>query len=494
MINTTNIIIYIVFYFALLLIISYLAAKKSDKLSYFLGNKQSPWYLVALGMIGDSLSGVTFISVPGKVSIDGFGYFQVVLGYILGYAIIIYFLLPLYYRLNLVSIYTYLEERFGKASKRTGAIFFIVSRLLGASGRLFLTASVLQLFLFSKFNIPFYISVCIIMTLMILYTYRGGIKSLIYTDALQSTVLIAAVVFTVFSLAHGFEGDTSFLNAMQNSQYFKIWNFDVNASGFFLKQVLGGCFIAVAMTGLDQNMMQKNLTCKSLPEAQKNMAWFTVLLVIINFFFLCLGAGLYMYASQHKIELPMNADGTAMLTDKVYPFMALQHLGGFTAVLFILGITAATFSSADSVLATLTTSSYYDLFEWQHDQSFTEQKSKRYRTALHIGFALLLLLFILVFKALNSSALIDTILFLAGITYGPLLGLFFIGIFTRLQLRDRLVPLVCVGSAVFTYLLKTFSIALFGKYQIGPELIIINAIITVLGLMLISKKNELTKI
>jgi solute:Na+ symporter, SSS family len=488
MINTTNIIIYVALYFATLLIISFFASKKSDKLSYFLGNKQSPWYLVALGMIGDSLSGVTFISVPGKVAIDGFGYFQVVLGYIFGYVIIIYFLLPLYYKLNLVSIYTYLEQRFGKFSKRTGALFFIVSRLLGASGRLFLTASVLQLFLFSKFNIPFSVSVCIIMTLMILYTYRGGIKSLIYTDALQSTILIVAVVFTVFGLAKGFEQQGGFLSALNQSSYFKIWNTDVNSSGFFLKQLLGGCFIAVAMTGLDQNMMQKNLTCKSLPEAQKNIAWFTVLLVIVNFFFLCLGAGLYMYATMHQIDLPMNAEGTKVLTDKVYPFMALEHLGGVTAVFFILGITAATFSSADSVLATLTTSTYYDLFEWDKRSDFSEAKSKLYRTALHIGFAALLLIFILFFKALNNSALIDTILFLAGITYGPLLGIFFLGIFSKIQLRDQLVPIVCIAAAAITYLLKTNSKSLFGDYQIGPELIVINAIITIIGLIFISKR------
>jgi solute:Na+ symporter, SSS family len=489
MINTTNIIIYVALYFATLLIISYVAAKKSDKFSYFLGNKQSPWYLVALGMIGDSLSGVTFISVPGKVGIDGFGYFQVVLGYIFGYAIIVYFLLPLYYKLNLVSIYTYLEERFGKFSKKTGALFFIVSRLLGASGRLFLTASVLQLFLFSKFNIPFSVSVCIIMTLMILYTYKGGIKSLIYTDALQSTVLIAAVIFTVYGLSKGFENQGGFFSVLNQSSYFKIWNTDVNSAGFFLKQLLGGCFIAVAMTGLDQNMMQKNLTCKSLPEAQKNIVWFTALLVIINFFFLCLGAGLYIYAAQHQVQLPMNADGTKVLTDKVYPFMALESLGGFTAIFFILGITAATFSSADSVLATLTTSTYYDLFEWHKREDFSEQKSRLYRTVLHIGFALLLLIFILFFQILNNSALIDTILFLAGITYGPLLGLFFLGIFTKVKLKDKLVPIVCIGAATITYFLKTYSKSILGNYQIGPELILINAFITILGLSFINTRR-----
>jgi solute:Na+ symporter, SSS family len=380
MVNTTNIIIYIVFYFLVLLIISFIASKKADKLTYFVGNKQSPWYLVALGMIGDSLSGVTFISVPGKVGVDGFAYFQIVLGYILGYAIIVYFLLPLYYRLNLVSIYTYLEERFGKFSKKTGALFFIVSRLLGASGRLFLTASVLWHFLFSKFNIPFSLAVCIIMALMILYTYRGGIKSLIYTDALQSLVLIIAVLLTVWGLSSGFEAQGGFFSALNQSAYFKIWNTDPHSAGFFIKQLLGGCFIAVAMTGLDQNMMQKNLTCKSLAEAQKNMVWFTVLLVIVNFFFLCLGAGLYMYANKYSISLPMSADGVKILTDKVYPHLALEQLGGLTAVFFILGITAATFSSADSVLATLTTSTYYDLFEWHKNESFTEQKSRRYRT------------------------------------------------------------------------------------------------------------------
>jgi solute:Na+ symporter, SSS family len=487
--SATNIIIYITFYFIVLLIISYITSKKTDRLSYFIGNKQSPWYLVALGMIGDSLSGITFISVPGKVQTDGFGYFQVVVGYVIGYFIIVYFLLPLYYRMNLVSIYSYLEERFGLYSKKIGASFFIISRILGASGRLFLTAGVLHTFLFAKFNIPFTASVCIIMLLMILYTYRGGIKSLIYTDALQSTVLIIAVVSTVFVLISQSSGAVSFIDSLSQSSYTQLWNTNMNTSGFFLKQILGGCFIAVAMTGLDQNMMQKNLSCKSLKEAQKNMLWFTALLVIVNLFFLCLGAALYIYAEGHQIALPMNADGTKVLTDKVYPFLALEHLGGLTAIFFILGITAATFSSADSVLATLTTSTYYDLFEWQKNESLDEKKSRQYRTILHIGYAIVLLIAILFFKALNNSALIDTILFLAAITYGPLLGLFFVGIFTKWQLKDKWVPLICILAPVLTYIIKQYSVSHFKPYEIGPELIIINAIITIIGLFLIKKEQ-----
>jgi len=480
-------------YFGGLLLIAYLTSKNSTADSYFSGNHASPWYAVAFGMIGDSLSGVTYISVPGKVGGANFSYLQLVLGYFVGYFIISKILLPIYYKMNLISIYTYLETRFGKHTQKTGAFFFILSRILGASGRLYLAAGVIQFFVFDQIesvHIPFWLSVSVILVLMLLYTYKGGIKTLVWTDTFQSLFLVLGVVVSIAIIID--KMDIGFGQAVSNiasSEYSKTFFWDWHKSNFFLKEFIGGVFIAVAMTGLDQNMMQKNLSCKSLGEAQKNIFWFSVVMVIVNVFFLSLGVLLYQYYAHSLIDLPMNAETGKVITDKVFPNLALNHLGIFAGLIFIIGLTAATFSSADSVLTTLTTSTYVDMLEYDRNTTLTEEQKSKRRTYIHIGFAVILWLVIIVFDILNQRAIIDTILMLAGYTYGPLLGLFAIGLFTKMNLNDRLVPIICVVAPVLTYVLANYVVKPMTSYEIGNELIIINAGITVLGLLFVKRKE-----
>ena len=479
-------------YFGGLLLIAYLTSKNSTAESYFSGNHTSPWYAVAFGMIGDSLSGVTYISVPGKVGGANFSYLQLVLGYFVGYFIISKVLLPIYYKMNLVSIYTYLETRFGRHTQKTGAFFFILSRILGASGRLYLAAGVIQFFVFDQIksvHVPFWLSVSVILVLMLLYTYKGGIKTLVWTDTFQSLFLVLGVVVSIAIIID--KMDIGFGQAITNiasSDYSKTFFWDWHKPNFFVKEFIGGIFIAVAMTGLDQNMMQKNLSCKSLADAQKNIFWFSIVMVIVNIFFLSLGVLLYQYYAHAAIDLPMNAETGKIITDKVFPNLALNHLGMFAGLIFIIGLTAATFSSADSVLTTLTTSTYIDMLEYDRNTTLTdEQKSKR-RTFIHIGFALILWLVIIVFDILNQRAIIDTILMLAGYTYGPLLGLFAIGLFTKHNLNDKLVPVVCVVAPIITYILANYVVKTMTTYEIGNELILINAGITILGLIFVKKR------
>lgn len=479
----------IALYFGGLLLIAYLTSKNSTSDSYFSGNHTSPWYAVAFGMIGDSLSGVTYISVPGKVGGANFSYLQLVLGYFVGYFIISKVLLPIYYKMNLISIYTYLETRFGKHTQKSGAFFFILSRILGASGRLYLAAKVIQFFVFDQIqsvHVPFWLSVSVILGLMLLYTYKGGIKTLVWTDTFQSLFLILGVVVSITIIID--KMDIGFFQAVSNitnSKYSKTFFWDWHQSNFFIKEFIGGIFIAVAMTGLDQNMMQKNLSCKSLAEAQKNIFWFSIVMVIVNIFFLSLGVLLYQYYAHAIIDLPMNNGN--VITDKVFPNLALNHLGVFAGLVFIVGLTAATFSSADSVLTTLTTSTYVDMLEYDRNMSLTETEKTKRRTYIHVGFAVILWLVIIVFDILNQRAIIDTILMLAGYTYGPLLGLFAIGLFTKLNVKDKLVPVICVLAPVLTYVLANYIVKPLTTYQIGNELIIINASITVIGLLFIKR-------
>ncbi len=481
-------------YFGGLLLIAYLTSKNSTADSYFSGNHASPWYAVAFGMIGDSLSGVTYISVPGKVGGANFSYLQLVLGYFVGYFIISKVLLPIYYKMNLISIYTYLETRFGKHTQKTGSFFFILSRILGASGRLYLAAGVIQFFVFDQIksvHVPFWLSVSVILILMLLYTYKGGIKTLVWTDTFQSLFLVLGVVVSIAIIID--KMDIGFGQAVSNiasSEYSKTFFWDWHKSNFFLKEFIGGVFIAVAMTGLDQNMMQKNLSCKSLGEAQKNIFWFSIVMVIVNVFFLSLGVLLYQYYAHSLIELPMNAETGKVITDKVFPNLALNHLGIFAGLIFIIGLTAATFSSADSVLTTLTTSTYVDMLEYDRNTTLSEEQKSKRRTYIHIGFAVILWLVIIVFDILNQRAIIDTILMLAGYTYGPLLGLFAIGLFTKMNLNDKLVPIICVVAPILTYVLANYVIKPMNSYEIGNELIIINAGITVLGLLFVRNRSE----
>ncbi len=495
MISPFVIIAFIISYFLILLLMGYVTSRKASSSSYFLGNKSSPWILVAMGMIGDSLSGITYISVPGKVGTAHFSYLQIVLGYFVGYFIISHILLPLYYRLNLTSIYEYLLSRFGRVTQKTGSLFFIISRLLGAGGRLYLAANVIQFFVFDNLfeqKVPFALSVSLILLLMLLYTYKGGIRTLVYTDTLQSLFLILGVVLSIVAITS--QMDISIWEATKRicaSDMSDTFMFDFKKSNFFFKDFIGGIFTAAAMTGLDQNMMQKNLSCRSLPEAQKNIFWFSISMVIVNIFFLALGALLFMYYDFSHIALPTNAETGAVITDRVFPNLALNHLGTFSGLVFILGLTAATFSSADSVLTTLTTSAYIDVLEIDRKDELDEKKKTRYRMIIHVGFTIVLWLIILVFKQLNKAALIDTILLIASYTYGPLLALFMIGLFTKVNLHDKWVPLACVAGPVLCYIMSSNTKLLFGDYQIGLELIIINAFIT--GMLLLLLKRPTTK-
>ncbi len=485
-------------YFGGLLLIAYFTSKNSTAESYFSGNHASPWYAVAFGMIGDSLSGVTYISVPGKVGAANFSYLQLVFGYFVGYFIISKVLLPMYYKLNLISIYSYLESRFGRNTQKTGAFFFIISRVLGAAARLYLAAGVIQFFVFDRIesvHIPFWVSVSIILALMLLYTYKGGIKTLVWTDTFQSLFLILGVVVSIIVIIH--KMDIGFTKAVGNiitSDYSNTFFWDWRESNFFVKEFIGGVFIAVAMTGLDQNMMQKNLSCKSLGDAQKNIFWFSVVMVVVTTCFLALGALLYQYYDFAHIALPTHEETGKVITDKVFPNLALNHLGMFAGLIFIIGLTAATFSSADSVLTTLTTSTYIDVLELDKNTKLSEaQKSKR-RTYIHIGFAILMWLVIVVFDIINQKAIIDTVLMIAGYTYGPLLGLFMVGLFTKVNLRDKIIPIVCVLAPIVTYLLANYLIPSISTYKVGNELILLNALTTVIGLIVFTKIHTKTRI
>ena len=489
------IITFILSYFGILLGIAYFTSRNSSAASYFTGNKVSPWYIVAFGMLGDSLSGVTYISVPGKVINDQFSYLQLVLGYFAGYLVIAKVLLPVYYKMNLVSIYSYLESRFGKITQKTGSLFFILSRVLGAAGRLYLAAGVIQTFVFDAIDglhIPFYVSVSIIILLMLLYTFKGGIKTLVWTDSLQSLFLVLGVVFSIAAIADALNLSLfGTFSLISDSGHVKTFFWDPMQSTFFPKQFFGGMFIAIAMTGLDQNMMQKNLSCKSLGEAQKNILWFSVVMVVVNVFFISLGVLLYSYYSKAGIALPVKevSGKVVTATDRVFPNLALNnYLGVFAGLSFIIGLTAATFSSADSVLTTLTTSAYIDLFEIDKKNTLTEIQKKYLRTGIHIIFAIILLICILLFSAWNNSAIIDTILMVAGYTYGPLLGLFTFGLFTKRKIKDSMVPIVCVAAPVITYLLNNY-LASNTSFKIGPELIIYNGAISFIMLLLITDKK-----
>lgn len=478
--TTTIILGSIVLYFSLLLLISWYTSRNANSQSYFNGNKQSAWYLVAFGLIGDSLSGVTFISVPGAVVNQQFGYMQLVLGYLLGYLVIAQVLLPLYYRLNLTSIYSYLGSRFGLNSQKTGSFFFILSRLIGAAFRLYISATVLQLFIFDQWNIPFWLTVSIVIILILIYTYRGGIKTLVWTDTLQSGFLLMGVILSIVAIASAL--DLSFVEMLQtvkNSEYSQVFFWDWQEKNFFFKQFFSGAFIAIVMTGLDQNMMQKNLSCKSLGEAQKNIYWFSFVLIFVNLFFMSLGALLYTYAAEMNVALPAK-------TDQLFPLLALSHLGLFASIVFILGITAATFSSADSVLTTLTTSFCIDFLN--HDTENENKAQIRTRHITHVIFALILLAVIIIFQEINNDAVINSVFTAAGYTYGPLLGLFAFGLFTKIKVKDAWVPVISVISPIVVWVLDKNSVNWLNGYKFGFELLILNGLITFIGLWLLRKK------
>lgn len=473
-------------YFIMLLGISWWKGRNSTADSYFLGGKASPWYLVAFGMIGDSLSGVTFVSVPGEVGVKQFAYLQLVLGYLVGYQVIARVLLPLYYRLNLTSIYTYLGMRFNSAAQKTGSIYFLLSRTIGAAFRLYISAGALQLFLFDPLGVPFAVSVSVIIVLILLYTLQGGIKSLVWTDTFQSLFLLMGVLLTAWAIIDqmGWSLGTA-VREIASSKYATVFNWDVNSKLYFWKQFISGAFIAIVMTGLDQNMMQKNLSCRTLPEAQKNMQWFSLIVVLVNIVFLSLGALMYLYADKTGLTVPAK-------TDMFLPMLTLNYLGAFAAVVFLLGITAATFSSADSVLTTLTTSFYIDIARIDQKSDTDEKRKRNLRNLIHAGFSLLLLVVILVFREVNNDSVISGIFVAAGYTYGPLLGLFAFGILMKRNLPAGLIFPVCIAAPLASWLLWYNSEKWFGGYQIGFELLILNGFLTFLGLWAISNRTHKT--
>lgn len=474
-----------VVYFAALIIISLITSRGATTDTFFTANRQSPWYLVAFGMIGASLSGITFVSVPGNVGKTNFAYFQVVLGYIVGYGVIMTVLMPLYYRLNLVSIYTYLEKRFDRWSYKTGAFFFLLSRTLGSSLRLCLSATVLQIFLFDAWNVPFYITVIITIFLIWIYTFKGGIKTIVWTDTFQTTFLVSSVIICVYLIADRLGLSLGeMINTVNASELSRIFYFDdVNSTLFFPKQFFGGAFIAIAMTGLDQDLMQKNLTCRNLPDAQKNMFWLTFSIVIVNLLFLTLGALLYIYSETRGLPLPA-------VSDELFPRLALGEFGLVAGIFFLLGIIASSYASADSALAALTTSFCIDFLDFKNKP---EDVKRRQKNIVHIGFSVLFLVIILIFKELNERTLIDAVLNLAGYTYGPLLGLFFFGLLTSRTVKDKWVPVVCVVAPFLSYGLSLNSPDWFNGYKFSYEILVVNGLITMAGLWLISGKPELAK-
>jgi Na+/proline symporter len=472
-------------YFSILIFIAWRTSRGADTNDFFIAHKQVPWYLVAIGMIGTSISGVTFISIPGAVLHNQFGYFQVVLGYLLGYLVIGTVLMPLYYRLNLISIYGYLEQRFGFWSYKTGAFFFLLSRTVGASFRLFLAVGVLQLAIFEQWNFPFWATAIISIVLIWVYTYRGGIKTIVWTDTLQTLFLIAAVIASILLIKDELNlGWSALVSTIRESPYAKIFFFeDVNSPNYFFKQFFSGMFITIVMTGLDQDLMQKNLACKNIREAQKNMFWFSVVLVFINILFLSLGALLYIYASAKGITLPAK-------TDDLYPMLAFNHFTTFAGVVFLLGIMASTYASADSALTSLTTSFCVDFL---HAGQKDETARKRMVRMSHIGFSVLLVIMILIFKVINDNDpegnVITSLFKAAGYTYGPLLGLFSFGLFTKFAIKDNLVPLICVITPTLSYILNENSVAWFNGYKFGFEILIVNGLLTFIGLLLLAKKQ-----
>ena len=445
----TQIILLIAAYFSLLILISFFTGKKSGNDAFFKGNRQSPWYIVAFGMIGASLSGVTFISVPGWIEASQFSYMQVVLGYIVGYLIIGLVLLPLYYRLNLTSIYTYLDERFGNYSYKTGASFFLISRVIGASFRLFLVANVLQIILFDELGIEFWQTVTITVLLIWLYTFKSGIKTIVWTDTLQTLFMLIAVGVTIYFVSNelGLNGSNVF-SFVLDSDLSKTFFFDDFKSGnYFWKQFISGAFIAIVMTGLDQDMMQKNLTCKTLKDAQKNMFWFTIVLTIVNFVFLSLGLLLTIYAQQNGIDAHK---------DDLFPILAKNHFGIGVFVFFLLGLIAAAYSSADSALTSLTTSFSIDILDIEKKHSL--EKQVRIRKRIHVLISLVLILVIIAFKYIIKDASVIAKLFVfAGYTYGPLLGLYAYGLFTKWQVKDSLVPFIAILSPILSYIISANS-------------------------------------
>ncbi len=481
----------IVVYFGLLIFISNVVSKKSsDNDTFFKANKNSKWYLVAFGMIGTAISGITFISVPGEVGNPDlqFKYFQFVLGCAIGFLIVARVLLPLYYRMNLTSIYGYIEQRLGYVSYKTAASIFLIGRTIGSAFRLYLVVFVLQKYVFDDLHVPFAVTVLISLGLIFAYTYRGGLKTIIITDTLQTFFLISSVFLTIFFICKSLNYNVvEAFEAVKNSNYSKIFFFEDYMKGtFFWKQLLGGIFVTIATVGLDQDLMQKNLSCKNIGEAQKNMFTFTGIFVIINIFFLSVGALLYIYAAKNGIEVPKVGD--VARTDLLFPEIAIHHLSIIPSIVFLLGLTAATFATTDSALTALTTSFCVDFLGMDKTENANKPNVVRTRHYVHVAFSMLMFLVILFFDAINDDSVVKMVFKIASYTYGPLLGLYAFGLFVKTKtVHDKLVPLICLISPAICYIITANSAKWFGDYVIDNELIIINGLITFIGLYCISK-------
>ncbi len=491
---------FVIGYFLVLLTVAWFTSKGSNNESFFIGNRKSNWMLVAFGMIGTSLSGVTFVSVPGGVGTGNFYYFQIVIGYLFGYITIAFVLLPLFYRMNLTSIYTYLEKRFGINAHKAGASFFILSRSVGATARLYLVINILQIFILDKLGIPFVVTTLVILLMILLYTFEGGVKTIIYTDTLQTTGMLVGLVVCILVIIKALGTDFSgALHLMSDKGYTQIFNTDVKAGSYFMKHIVGGMFIAIAMTGLDQEMMQKNISVKNLKDSQKNMMTFTAVLMVVNFLFLFLGGILYLFATANNITAA---------PDDLFPTIALSNqFSGTIGVLFIIALISALFPSVDGAITSLTSCFCIDILGLNKSAA-DEKTKKRTRLKVHFSFAVLFFLLVLIFKFINDKLIIDFILKFAGITYGPLLGLFGFGILTKRKLKENLIWPVCIVAPLLALGLdmlsspewyekklhlqlgmQSISDSIFNGYKIGNELILINGLITFLGLLMISKKS-----
>jgi len=470
-------------YTGVLFLVTWLTARKADSHAFYLGRNISPWYVVAYGMVGASLSGVTFMSVPGWVRDTQFSYMVVVFGYLFGYFVIALVLLPLYYKLKLTSIYSYLEKRFGYWSYKTGSGFFILSRTLGASLRMFLVINVLQIFIFDAWNIPFWFNSVIFIVLIVLYTFRGGIRTIVWTDTLQTTFMLFAVIMSVVYISRELGKPVAeLIPLLREKGITRMFVTEWQHERFFLKQFLSGMFITIVMTGLDQEMMQKNLSCRNIREAQKNMFTFSFILVFVNLLFLFLGAILLIYARTLNLDVQMS--------DDLFPTIALRYLSPLAGLVFLIGIISAAFPSADGALTSLTTSFTIDFMGLDKRSGITEKKRTRIRYAVHLSVAAVFLVAILVFRAMNDRAVIDKLFTIAGYTYGPLLGLYSFGLFTKRSVTDRAVPAIAILSPVICYFLSLYSAELFNGYRFGFELLLLNGMITFAGLLIFSRKKS----
>lgn len=490
---------FIIVYFVILLVVAWFTSRNSNNDSFFIGNRNSNWMLVAFGMIGTSLSGVTFVSVPGAVANESFAYFQITVGYLIGYLLIAFVLLPVYYRLNLTSIYDYLSTRMGFVAYKTGASFFILSRTLGATARLYLVVNILQEAILSSFHVPFWLTTIVILAMILLYTYEGGVKTIVWTDTLQTTCMLAGLVICVgYILSHLHLGIGESLAAMKDRGYDKIWFTDPNSKLFFLKQIVAGAFITITMTGMDQEMMQKNISVKRLADSQKNVVTLGFILLVVIVLFLFLGGLLYLYGESVGGHFVVE-NGKRMFMigdlkaggDKLFPIIALQYMPHIVSVIFIIALISALFPSADGAITALTSSFCIDLFGLQRRADWNDAQKKKFRQRIHLGFAAVFLLFVLVYKWVNNPSMINVILKVAAYTYGPLLGLFSFGMLTKRSVTDKLVPWVCLAAPLICFLIDINQKSIFGSFEIGLELLVINGLLTFIGLLMISKKPAL---